>query len=369
MEKKTNNIRQTRNILPNQQPRNYLPTQQPQHIIPSNSGVYDDDEPLLEQQTPTQTAQGKEQLSEEEVENAIQLSLRLKRKIVQSSSFNNQTFPMLVSLAVDNLKTSSKAPIDLVCVIDQSGSMNGEKIELVQNTFNYLLNYLGDSDRISIVVFNSGAAKILSLTRTTTEAKGKILQTVKGIMASGGTNINAGLVEAFKILKHRKHQNPVSSIFLLSDGLDRSAMGSVPKSLVNYNVPDDITINTFGFGNNHDPQLMNDIADQRDGNFYFIEKLDTIDEAFVDCLGGLLSSIGQNVIIKIKPEQSEALEGVEILKAYGDQARWAKEGQIFITKLSSLITGTKKDFVLELSLPKNTKELQDHEKKIKVASA
>jgi hypothetical protein len=45
------------------------------------------------------------------------------------------------------------------------------------------------------------------------------------------------------------------------------------------------TIHSFGFGKDHDPKLMNEISKLRDGNFYFIEKLDLVDECFVDALG------------------------------------------------------------------------------------
>lgn len=48
---------------------------------------------------------------------------------------------------------------------------------------------------------------------------------------------------------------------------------------------------------------------------------------------------------------------------------WAKEGNSYITKMSSMISGRQKDFVLELKIPINKKELQDHEKSVKVASA
>jgi Mg-chelatase subunit ChlD len=333
-----------------------------------SASMYNDDEPI-DSSAPQATTTTTEEQSTSEIDTAIKLTMTLKRKVVQSSSFNAQTFPMLVSLAVENLKSSKKAPLDLVCVIDKSGSMMGEKINLVKQAFENLLEYLGDSDRLSVVLFNSQASRLFPLTRTTQANKDLLLNQIQSISASGGTNINMGMCHAFHILNQRRTPNAVSSIFLLSDGLDSQAQNRVETSLSQYEIPEDVTISTFGFGNDHDPQLMNDIADLRDGNFYFIEKLDTVDEAFVDCLGGLLSSVGQNVIIKIKPEQSEALPGVEITKAYGNAIMWAREGETYITKIANLISGRQKDYVLELKIPVNTKELQDEQKNIRVASA
>ena len=276
---------------------------------------------------------------------------------------------MLVSLTVDNLKTSNKAPLDLICVIDHSGSMTGEKMQLVKNSFVHLLKYMGDFDRLSIIIFDDQASRLVPLIRTTEINKKKIMSALKSVHGRGGTDINLGMLHAFQVLNQRRCMNPVTSIFLLSDGLDEGAQHRVKSSLNEFGIQDDITLNTFGFGKDHDPQLMNDLADLRDGNFYFIEELDTVDEAFVDCLGGLLSAIGQNVMIQIKPEQSEVLKGVQIVKAYGEAAMWAKEDDSYFTKMSNIISGKQKDFVLELSIPANKRELLDHEKNIKVASA
>lgn len=90
-----------------------------------------------------------------------------------------------------------------------------------------------------------------------------------------------------KVLKGRKERNPVTSMFLLSDGLDGGAEKKVEKLLSK--CQESFTINTFGFGNDHDSKMMSDISRFKDGSFFFIEKLDQVDEAFVSALGGLLS--------------------------------------------------------------------------------
>lgn len=55
------------------------------------------------------------------------------------------------------------------------------------------------------------------------------------------------------------------------------------------------TIQTFGFGDGHDAELMSSIADLKDGNFYYIEKLNTVDEVFADAMGGLFSVVAENI--------------------------------------------------------------------------
>ena len=57
----------------------------------------------------------------------------------------------------------SRTNVDLICVIDNSGSMNGEKIALVRDTLKFLVETLTPSDRISLILFNSYASRLCPL--------------------------------------------------------------------------------------------------------------------------------------------------------------------------------------------------------------
>jgi cobalamin biosynthesis protein CobT len=48
-------------------------------------------------------------------------------------------------------------PVDLVCVVDQSGSMQGNKISLLKDTLNYIVDQMGVLDRLAIISFNTKA--------------------------------------------------------------------------------------------------------------------------------------------------------------------------------------------------------------------
>lgn len=63
------------------------------------------------------------------------------------------------------LKSSggSRTSVDLICVIDNSGSMIGEKIALVKETMKFLLETLTPSDRLSIITFNSHSQRLCGL--------------------------------------------------------------------------------------------------------------------------------------------------------------------------------------------------------------
>ncbi len=139
----------------------------------------------------------------------------------------------------------------------------------------------------------------MPLKRLTQSNQPGIFDTIASIKATGGTNIAAAMDVSLAILKQRRFQNPVTSILLLSDGLDEGAQERVQQLLDQYAVQESFTLNTFGYGSDHDADLMDDLAKQKDGTFYFIEKVDDVGECFADCVGGLLSVVAKDGVISV----------------------------------------------------------------------
>ncbi len=57
----------------------------------------------------------------------------------------------------------SRAAVDLICVIDISGSMTGQKIDLVRSTMKYVVELLTSKDRLSIILYDELGHRICPL--------------------------------------------------------------------------------------------------------------------------------------------------------------------------------------------------------------
>ena len=64
---------------------------------------------------------------------------------------------LLADTATEKELDELHVPIDLVCVVDRSGSMQGDKISLLKDTLEYIINQMGVLDRLSIITFSSSA--------------------------------------------------------------------------------------------------------------------------------------------------------------------------------------------------------------------
>merc|ERR1719219_2676635 len=109
------------------------------------------------------------------------------------------------------------------------------------------------------------------------------------------------------------------------------------------------TINTFGFGASHNAQLMKDLAENGRGMYAFIENTDQIADTFAECLGGLVSIVGQNLKVQV-----QALNNVEIsrclVKGYSMKVDIPKKKHTISVK--DLQSEENRDFVFELKVPK-----------------
>jgi len=88
------------------------------------------------------------------------------------------------------------------------------------------------------------------------------------------------------------------------------------------------------------------ISSSKNGNFYYIKRLELVDECFIECLGYMLSIVGRYAEVSL-----ELANGNKFIKKYGEA--WIKdtpenEGQI---KLGTIASGLSKNFVCKVHLP------------------
>nr|CAB3478866.1 unnamed protein product [Digitaria exilis] len=95
--------------------------------------------------------------------------------------------------AAAEVSESERAPLDLVTVLDISGSMEGPKLGLLKQAMGFVIDHLGSHDRLSIVTFSCTAQRIIRLSRMTDGGKALAKSAVESLFAEGSTNIGDGL--------------------------------------------------------------------------------------------------------------------------------------------------------------------------------
>ncbi|XP_044952640.1 E3 ubiquitin-protein ligase WAV3-like [Hordeum vulgare subsp. vulgare] len=260
---------------------------------------------------------------------------------------------------------TSRAPVDLVTLLDVSGSMAGTKLALLKRAMGFVIQHLGPSDRLSVIAFSSTARRLFHLRRMSHSGRQQALQAVNSLGAGGGTNIADALKKAAKVIEDRSYKNPVCSIILLSDGQDTYNISSnvrgtrpdyrslVPSSILNHAVGI-VPVHGFGFGADHDSDALHSIAEVSGGTFSFIEDEGVIQDAFAQCIGGLLSVVVQDMRLTVQCVHT----GVQLrsIKSGSYLSKVAGDGRNGSIDVGHLYADEERDFLLSVSFPQSREQ-------------
>ncbi|KAJ4849794.1 hypothetical protein Tsubulata_029045 [Turnera subulata] len=274
--------------------------------------------------------------------------------------------PRRNQINLPQLSQTPRAPVDLVTVLDISGSMAGTKLALLKRAMGFVIQNLGSNDRLSVIAFSSTARRLFPLCRMTDTGRQQALQAVNSLVAHGGTNIAEGLRKGAKVMEDRREKNPVASIILLSDGQDTytvSSSGSnqpqpnyrllLPLSMHGTeNSGFQIPVHAFGFGADHDASSMHFISEISGGTFSFIETEAVIQDAFAQCIGGLLSVVVQELQVGVECVHPSIRLGS--VKAGNYPVHWMDASRAGLIEVGDLYADEERDFLVSINVPAET---------------
>ncbi|XP_020786643.2 inter-alpha-trypsin inhibitor heavy chain H3-like [Boleophthalmus pectinirostris] len=166
-----------------------------------------------------------------------------------------------------------RVPMNVMFVIDLSGSMGGRKIIQTQEAMTKILQDLQEEDHFGIVKFSSDVLPLAStMQQATKEAVNKAMQETRGMYAWGGTNINDAVLKAVEMLhtarKNEKlPQRSADAIMLLTDGMPNS--GESNPAMIQKNVQNAISGNMslycLGFGNDVEYSFLDVMSQENKG--------------------------------------------------------------------------------------------------------
>lgn len=244
------------------------------------------------------------------------------------------------------LSVTDRSPMDITCVLDVSGSMQGEKVQLVKDAVMIIIDEMMPGDRLSIVSFNSDASRHTALSRMDMTGKDAARQAILRLTAGGGTSIAAGLDCGIQVMEQRRQRNVVGAIFLLTDGQDGTSPAQV-QELVNRARVAHCGVYAFGFGQDHDTAILSSIAEAAQTPFTYVERPDSIRHAFAGTVGGLMSMAAQSIELHIEPDAGCTIGS---LHTHFTSRRDETSGAAIIS-IPDAFAGERRDVVVELVVP------------------
>ncbi len=190
----------------------------------------------------------------------------------------------LVMQARDAAVTANAATrnVDLVIVLDRSGSMKGPKISDARAAVLQLLSNLTDKDRLALVTYSDGVQIASGLLNITGANRQRLEQIVRQVQVGGGTNLGAGLQAGINLLRTSNRSTNAAKVILISDGLANQGItdGQTLSRMAAVAVENEFAVSTVGVGNQFNEYLMTAIADQGTGSYYYLENPAAFAEVF-----------------------------------------------------------------------------------------
>lgn len=164
--------------------------------------------------------------------------------------------------------------LDMVLVIDRSGSMSGEKLNMAKNAALRALDVLKERDRLGVVTFDDGFTVDCPLTPITDKAD--IAKGIEYIQVGGGTTIFPALEHAVGMLEgstRSKH------IILLSDGQEGAQYSY--EGLLQRAVEQGVSLSTIALGSDADDRHMLYLSELGNGRSYSVSEGEDLPAVFV----------------------------------------------------------------------------------------
>jgi Ca-activated chloride channel family protein len=191
---------------------------------------------------------------------------------------------------------------NLVFLLDVSGSMNSpDKLPLLQQALSMLVGQLDARDSVSMVVY-AGASGVV-LPPTPGNRKADILAALQRLQAGGSTNGAAGIQLAYQMAQQSFIPGGVNRVILATDGDFNVGLASTEEliDLIQRKRKAGIALTTLGFGaGNFNDHLLEQLADEGNGNYAYIDRLNEARKVLAEELSATLLTIARDVKIQIE---------------------------------------------------------------------
>lgn len=273
------------------------------------------------------------------------ITARADRRLARPHA-HSKRFVLVQVTAPAAARRRERLPVNLAFVLDRSGSMSGEKIDLARQTIVAALDQLDERDRFSVIAYDDQIEVVVESTPASAEARRMAVSRLGVIDARGSTNLSEGWFRGAEQVAGRLAADGVNRCLLVTDGLanhgitDATELAGHAAELRARGV----STTTFGIGADFDETLLQSIADAGGGHFYFVRDARTIRDHITSEVGETLEIVARGVELELIVPAAIGIEAIS------PQATRLATDRTIVT-LGDLVSEQVIDVVLRVTLP------------------
>jgi Ca-activated chloride channel family protein len=176
-----------------------------------------------------------------------------------------------VIIGIEQLWREVKKPVDVVVVMDVSGSMGGEKISAARTSLIEFINLLDGRDRLQIILFDDELVTLTPMSQLS-DKRADVTRRVSGIVEGDDTRLYDAVKLAYEEIEANGDPDHIRAIVVLSDGQDTASELSLGQLLPVIHAHSEsgsgTKIFTIAFGGDADKDVLQQIAEPTGGKLY-----------------------------------------------------------------------------------------------------
>lgn len=206
-----------------------------------------------------------------------------------------------VGVKAREVSERQRKDLNLTLVIDVSGSMKeDDKLEIVKDSLNVLVNELDRADTVAIVAYTDEAW--VALEPIDGGATNDIMDVIRDLRPLRSTNAEAGLELGYDQADAMYDRDAQNRVVLLSDGV--ANVGRTGPEGILARIDEEtrrgIDLVTIGVGiSNYNDTLLEQLADQGDGFYAYVDTQDEAERLFQDELTSTLETVARDVKVQV----------------------------------------------------------------------
>jgi Ca-activated chloride channel family protein len=224
-----------------------------------------------------------------------------------------------IGVASEWMADEARPPLNLTLVMDTSGSMEGEAIELLRETGKVIASQLRAGDTVSMVEWDTQNTWVLAGYEVEGPNDPLVLAEIDALQAGGGTDLNAGLQSGYALAQEVFDPTELNRLVLISDG--GANAGEVDPDLIAQNAAlegaDGIYLVGVGVNSSqvtYNDHLMDVLTDLGKGASLYIDSSEEAQQMFGTRFLETIAIAARNVQVELTMPP-----GFEIVKFSGEE--------------------------------------------------
>jgi len=251
----------------------------------------------------------------------------------------NEVFVQLGFSSGLEAATFERDPLNLMAVVDRSGSMHGEKMEAAKTALHKLVDQLGPEDRFGIIIFDDRFDLLVEPAAVTSKAA--LHAKVSTITDRGATDIESALRRGFELVRAGTSATRRDRVILMTDAQPNTGRTGTMEfqNLVNQYAAEGVGLTALGVGIDFGQELALAITHARGGNYFFLRDRAKIETVFDRDFDFLVTPLAYDLHMVLR-----AAVGYRIKEVYGLPA--SPEGRTVVLDAATLFLSRNRGAIL-----------------------